>query len=194
MHVIVSNISWMGFNVLLALVAVLFGWLMKGAKSKLLQIIFGVAWIIFLPNTLYLFTDIIHFFRNIHHTVGIYKFLLIFQYLLLLLLGVITYFAAMYPAEKVFVQRMKWNKTTFIIIINGLIAFGMALGRVERISSWYILTNIPRVIHASAHVLTSTKLIILILLVTVMSTLLYFSLRVIAINIVHRLHIMQGIS
>ncbi|MDQ6659574.1 MAG: DUF1361 domain-containing protein [Chloroflexota bacterium] len=183
MPIIISNIPWMSFNIFLALVPVLFGWLIKGTTSKLLRIIYGAVWIIFLPNTLYLLTDITHIFENIYQVEGIYKAILIFQYLLLLILGIITYFAAVYPAEKVFINSMKWNKTAFIIIINILVGFGMTLGRVERINSWDILSNISSVISASVQVLVSKDLLLLILLFTIMSTLIYLSLHTLVVKI-----------
>ena len=177
MHVILSNISWMSFNVLLALVAVLFGWLMKKTTLKLLRIIYGVAWIIFLPNTLYLVTDIIHLFRDMHHVHGACRLILIFQYLLLLLLGIITYVTAVYPAEKVAVEKMKWNSTVFVLLINVLASFGIILGRVKRVSSWYFVTNLPGLLHASGQVLTSLHLVLLIFFFTLVSTILYLAVR-----------------
>src|SRR5579863_5390627 len=155
MHIIVSNFSWMSFNILLALVAVLFGWFMKGTRWTLLRILCGVVWIIFLPNTLYLLTDIIHLHQNVHKVEGMDRFIVILQYVLLLLLGISTYFAAVYPAEKVAVEKMKCQQTIFILLINGCVSFGIILGRVERINSWYFVTNLPRIFHDSVQVLTS---------------------------------------
>jgi len=177
MHVILSNISWMSFNIFLALVAVLFGWFMKRTRLTLLRILSGVVWIIFLPNTLYLLTDIIHFFPNMHRVEGIGKLIVVLQYLLLLLLGVITYFAAVYPAEKAAEEKMKWNQIIFILLINGLVSFGITLGRVERTNSWYFVTDPPRILHDTTQMLTSLNLVFLILIFTLLSTLLYFSLR-----------------
>jgi uncharacterized membrane protein len=167
----------MGFNILLALVAVLFGWLMKKTTLKSLRIIFGVIWIVFLPNTLYLVTDIVHLFRNMHHVQGGYKLILIFQYFLLLLIGVITYMAAVYPAEKLAREKMKRNQTVFVLLINMLVSFGIILGRVKRVNSWYFITNLPRVLHASAQILTSLHLVLLIFCFTLVSTLLYLAVR-----------------
>src|SRR5215470_18788071 len=178
MHIILSNISWMSFNIIVALVAVLFGWLMQGTRWKLLRILYGVVWIIFLPNTLYLLTDIIHFFQNMHRVEGMDKLILAFQYLLLVLLGINTYFAAVYPAEKVAVGKMKWNQAIFILLINMLVSFGITLGRVERTNSWYFVTNLSRVFHDSVQVLTSLGLVLLALFLTLLSTLLYLLLRV----------------
>jgi len=177
MRIILSNISWMGFNVFLALVAVLFGWFTKRVKWTLLRILSGVVWVIFLPNTLYLLTDIIHFFPDMHRVEGLEKLIVIFQYLLLLLIGVITYFAAVYPAEKVVREKMKWNQFIFILLINILVSFGITLGRVERTNSWYFVTDPPRILHDSMQLLASFNLVFLILLLTLLNTLLYFSIR-----------------
>lgn len=177
MRIILSNISWMSFNILLALVAVLFGWLIKRTRWTLLQIVYSIVWIIFLPNTLYLLTDIVHFFQNMQRVEGMSKIIVVFQYLLLLLLGIITYFAAVYPAERVAVEKMKWNHVLFILLINGLVSFGIVLGRVERTNSWYIVTNPARILHDSMQLLTSLNLVFLILFFTLLSTLLYLSFR-----------------
>ncbi len=178
MHIVLSNLSWMGFNVLLALVAVLFGWFMKGTRWTLLRILCGAVWIIFLPNTLYLLTDIIHLHQNAHRVEGVDKLVVLGQYILLILLGITTYFAAVYPAEKVAVEKVKCHRIAFILLVNALVSFGIILGRVERVNSWYFVTNLPRVLHDSLQVLTSLNLLLLMLFLTVLSTLLYLSLRV----------------
>ena len=180
MHVILSNILWMSFNVFLALVAVFFGWFMKKMRWRVLRILSAVVWIIFLPNTLYLLTDIIHFFPNMHRVEGIEKLIVISQYFLLLLFGVITYFAAVYPAEKVFgekaKEKAKWNQVVFIFIIKSLVTFGISLGRIERTNSWYFVTDPFRILHDTMHLLASFNVAFWLLL-TLLSTLLYFSLR-----------------
>ena len=167
----------MSFNIFLAIVAVLFGWLMKGARWTLLRVLCGVVWILFLPNTLYLLTDIVHLYRNIHRVGGVDRLVVFFQYVLLLLLGIITYFAALYPAEKVAVEQMKWRQTIFLLLINVLVSFGIILGRVERLNSWYFVTNLSQLLHDSIQVLTSLKLILLIFFFTILSTLLYLLVR-----------------
>ena len=177
MHIILSNLSWMGFNVLLALIAVLFGWFMKETRWTLIRILCAIVWILFLPNTLYLLTDIVHFHQNMHRVGGMDKLVVVFQYIVLLLLGIITYFAAVYPAEKVAVEKLKCQQTLFILFINGLVSFSIILGRVERLNSWYFVTNLPRFLRDSLQVITSVNLILLIFFSTVLSTFLYLSLR-----------------
>ncbi len=183
MHIVIYNISWMGFNVFLALVAVLFAWLLKRTTWKFLQMTYGFMWLLFLPNTLYLLTDIIHFSETLDEAKGIYRIIFIFQYLVLLLLGVVTYFAAVYPVEKSFIKSTKWMKLIFVLIINLLVGFGITLGRVERVNSWDIMLDIPSVIHIGTHMLTSTNSLLLILLFTIVGTIIYLSLRAFTIEI-----------
>ena len=177
MHVVLYNFLWMSFNILLALIAVLFAWFMTRTKLIPLRILYALVWIVFLPNTLYLLTDLIHLFQNMRRVGGLDIVIVAFQYLLLLLVGSITYFAAVYPAEKIAVEKMKWNRTIFILLINIVVSFGITLGRVERTNSWYFVTNLPRVLHDSIQLLTSLNLVILTLVLTLLSTLLYFFLR-----------------
>ncbi len=183
MHIVVYNISWMGFNIFLALIAVLFAWLLKLTTWKFLRMMYGFLWLVFLPNTLYLLTDIIHFSETLDEARGIYRIIDIIQYLILLLLGVTTYFAALYPIEKSYIKSTKWMKLMFVLIINLLVGFGMALGRVERVNSWDIVFDIPSVIQTGTHMLTSTNSLLLILLFTSIGTVIYLSLRAFTIEI-----------
>ncbi len=188
MHIVIYNILWMGFNIILALVAVLFAWLLKRTTWKFLRVMYGFMWLVFLPNTLYLLTDIIHFSETLDEANGIYRIIFIFQYLVLLLLGVITYFAAVYPVEKSFIKSTnikstRWMKLMFVLIINLLVGFGMTLGRVERVNSWDIVLDIPSVIHTGTHMLTSTNSLLLILLFTSIGTVIYLLLRAFTIEI-----------
>ncbi len=177
MHVILYNMSWMSFNILLALIAVLFGWLMKRTRLISLRILYALVWFFFLPNTLYLLTDLVHLYQNMQKVEGPGIVIVAFQYLLLLLLGIVTYFAAVYPAEKIAVEQMKWNRTIFILLINVLVSIGITLGRVERTNSWYFVTNLPRVLHDTIQLLTSLNLVLLTLILTLLNTVLYLTLR-----------------
>jgi uncharacterized membrane protein len=64
MGVFLFNIDWMSFNVMLALLAVLFGFFFMQAKGKILQYLFGMLWFFFLPNTIYLYTDLQHILQQ----------------------------------------------------------------------------------------------------------------------------------
>jgi len=150
---------------------------MKRTKLIPLRILYTLVWFLFLPNTLYLLTDLVHLYQNMQRVGGLDIVIVAFQYLLLLLLGMITYFAAVYPVEKIAVEKMKWNRTIFILLINVLVSIGITLGRVERTNSWYFVTNLSRVLHDSIQLFTSVNLVLLTLILTLLNTVLYFILR-----------------
>src|SRR2546429_6176605 len=54
MMILLNNISWMGWNVFLALIPPIFGWLLLITRQKVLKVAFALTWFFFLPNTLYL--------------------------------------------------------------------------------------------------------------------------------------------
>jgi uncharacterized membrane protein len=64
---------------------------------------------------------------------------------LLALIGVATFMGGMISFEKVLCESLakKYRKHTFLIIgmFNILIGFGMVLGRVNSIHSWYVVTQ-----------------------------------------------------
>lgn len=183
METILSNLEWMSFNVFLAMIAVVFGWLMKETHSRILKVLFGIIWIVFLPNTLYILTDVTHFFGDIYEVSGITDVLLIFQYITLFTIAITTYFAALYPGEKVLIpKRNKKLRTVFIIGINILIGYGVTLGRFERTNSWYIITRIPRVIHDGITVLMTPELLFLSAVFTTIGIVTYFVMRNLAIK------------
>jgi len=174
---ILKNIPWMTFNVLLALIPVLFGWLIIKTKTKSLKILFFIAWLLFIPNTVYIFTDIIHFFKDIRHASITGIAFIIVQYTLLLTAGFLTFIFSLYPIEKILNKKSKkhsHNAAHFIILINFLIGFGIVLGRIFRLNSWDILLASEKLISASAQIISSPKLLIVTILFGLFTNALYF--------------------
>ena len=58
MSVLLDNMSMIGLNSFLALIPLLFGWLMVKTRQKFFQLSFVLLWFFFLPNTLYTVTDL----------------------------------------------------------------------------------------------------------------------------------------
>lgn len=184
-QILLYNLNWMIYNVLLALIPVFLGWLTLYARKTYLRICFFLAWLLFIPNTLYIFTDILHYIKDIHKagiTVGI---LLTLQYLLLLFAGFLTYILSMYPVDKFFrnistgkkkqkKHKKNLNVTAIIITINFLIGIGMVLGRVHRLNSWDIVTEIEKVIITSFDFLSSLQLVVLAILFGLFANFIYF--------------------
>jgi uncharacterized membrane protein len=167
------------FNILLAFSAVLLGFYFLQTKKTPLKFILGVFWLLFLPNTIYLFTDLMH----IIHQWGIinpaYHGILLLQYIVLETIGLVTFILAFLPFEKlltVLKLRAK-SKVISVVLFNFLIALGIVLGRVERVNSWEVFTKVEKVIAAVIHVFSSIELIGLLLLFGLFCNFSYFLFR-----------------
>lgn len=171
----------MSFNSFLAVIPVIFGWLMVKTPSKILKVVYGSIWFIFLPNTIYLLTDIGHFFADWNLVPLSYKGLFISEYAVLMVLGIVSFILGLYPLEQFFKntknKKKQIRKDISIYGINFLIGFGLVLGRIERVNSWDILTNTSLVVYQSLHTITSLQLSLLVLFFGLLSNLLYFSFR-----------------
>ncbi len=181
MRILLSNISWMGWNIFLALIPLIFGWLLLKTRQKVLKVAFALIWFFFLPNTLYLITDLPRIFRQWHYMHYAGQIVLALQYFTLVSVGLATFILALYPVEKALLHS-SWPKKKslvplLIIMTNFLIGMGIVLGRVQRINSWDIVVDIPRVIDASLSIFNSLELIPLVLFFGLFANLYYFICR-----------------
>ena len=162
--ILLNNVSWMGWNVSFSpSFPPIFGWLVLITRQKVLKVACTLIWFIFLPNTLYLITDLPHIIWQWHYMHHAGQIALALQYLTLVLIGLITFLLALYPVEKALL-RATWLKNKslvplFIIATNFFIGLGIVLGRVQRINSWDIVVDIPKVIGASLSIFNSLELI-----------------------------------
>jgi len=175
MDVILFNLGWMAFNILLAIVPIVFGQIMLKNRYLIIKIVASSIWLTFLPNTLYLITDIIHFFEDVMVLSGIYLGVDLFLYLLLMVLGIFTFTLSIYPFERLVFpnkKNIKRNIPTFFIL-NYIIGFGMVLGRVQRANSWEVFTDTGKVIALSINTLSSFELMLLALIFGVFCQVIY---------------------
>ncbi|HWY78937.1 MAG TPA: DUF1361 domain-containing protein [Candidatus Sulfotelmatobacter sp.] len=179
MPIIDYNISWMIYNCFLALLAVVFGFLSFEMKNKIFLVFFVIIWLLFLPNTIYIFTDLEHLIFQWKYVHMPLLLIVILQYIVLEIVGITTFLLAFLPFEKGIKTStlFKKRKTGVIITFNFLIAFGMVLGRVERINSWEVFTSPIKVIASAMHVLTTLDLIGLTILFGLFCNFIYFLLR-----------------
>ena len=181
MMILLNNVSWMGLNIFLALIPLIFGWLLLKTRQKVLKVAFALIWFAFLPNTLYLLTDLLHIFRQWNHIHHAGQVVLALQYLTLELIGLATFILALYPVEKALLLSPRPKKKSLvpllIIITNFFIGLGIVLGRVQRINSWDIIVNIPKVIEASVGIFTSVELILFVLFFGIFANVYYFVCR-----------------
>ena len=180
LDLIALNLSWMKFNISLALIPVLLAWLAYFIKNRILKILLLIVWLIFIPNTIYIVTDILHLIKQ-SNNVGIFVGIILYiQYSIFLSLGLLTYVLSLYPIEKILKKHYKKQKTNInilLITINFLIGFGIVLGRVHRLNSWDLILELQKVLDATREIAFSPSMILLAVLFGLLSNLVYFLFR-----------------
>ncbi len=169
------------YNVGLAIIPVVLGFVMLKIKSRRYKIIIGAIWLAFLPNTIYMLTDINHLLEQwnlVTNTGG--KTILVSQYALLMILAVITFIAAQYPFEKIIKKDFKldsFSRIIVLIVIDFFVAFGVILGGIERVNSWELITNPKSVIENVSTLFHSGAQVSLIIGFGGLFSIIYFSFR-----------------
>ena len=181
MDIFLYNFDFIWFNSFLALISVLLGWLMHKTSSKYLRVFYIFSWLIFLPNTLYILTDITHLFEVWAKLESLFKLLLIIQYALFSILGILTFIYSIYLFQELLEGKSRSKKkkrkiTTFIsiLIINFMVGFAMMLGGIQRTNSWDVVTNPGKVINDVFTVLSSREMMILSLGFGIIANIIYF--------------------
>lgn len=181
MGIVLYDISWMAFNVSLALIAVIFAWTAYKTTSIVWKSILSFLWLLFIPNTIYMLTDIGHLFEDWHKVGRAYQPLLVLLYTILMIIAVITFFFGMYPVERVLLggkpRKHEHLASTFMIALNFIIGFGIVLGRIERTNSWEVITNLPKVISDTTQIFFSPVQIILVILTGLACNGIYFGIK-----------------
>lgn len=180
MPLLVQNLLWMTYNSVLAYIPVALGRHMVKEKKTIQRLLYGIIWLLFIPNTIYMFTDIIHLFEDLAVITSPLELVLdIFLYILLMVISVLTFIFALAPFERVLMQvKIKSReRVSIIILLNFIIAFGVVLGRVQRLNSWDVFINLPAVIKNAIHTLTTIELLIFTLLFGLLGNCLYFAFR-----------------
>lgn len=170
--VIGENFSWMAYNILLAFIPVLAAWLFYKAKKPVIKIILFISWLFFVPNTIYLFTDILHLMDQVSEFNLFGAVVLAVQYAFLFITGFLTYILSLYLIEK------KMKLPSFIVIgLNFLVGFGVVLGRVYRLNSWDMIIEIENVIGGAIRIINSPEMILLVVLFGLFANFMYFLFR-----------------
>jgi len=164
------------FNCLLAVIPILFGYFFLATNNIFYKLLSGFLWLIFLPNTIYIFTDLIHIFEQWDKVASYDRPLLLLQYILLEAIGLSSFIMAMKPFEK-FINGLKLkknNRVWIVILFNFLIAFGMVLGRVQRVNSWDIFLSYEKVSTSIVQAVTTPQYVGLIVLFGLFCNFFYF--------------------
>jgi len=151
--------------------------MIKG-HSVFAKALYGFIWFVFLPNTIYILTDITHLFEDWPKVDNLFRGILIIQYGLFSIVGIITFVAAIYFFQKLLQEKgRKGIRPTTIIaicILNFIVGFAVVLGGIERTNSWHIFTHPSRVLEDSLDLFYSQELLMLSLAIGAFANLTYF--------------------
>ena len=128
-----TSYVWLNWNLFLALIPILFAWLVTVSKYKWLSFILILIWLGFLPNAPYLITDFIHLDDVGPKSILWYDALMIFTY------SIAGLFAWMLSFD-ILRTKLQW-KTWTVWFIGLLSGFGLYLGRYMRFNTWYVVTQ-----------------------------------------------------
>jgi uncharacterized membrane protein len=186
MSAAIGNINWMSLNILLACLGVLFGLFFIYLKQWYLKIPLFFLWLLFVPNTIYLVTDLQHFPRQFYAASHIIEQVALFiQYTLIFAFGIVTYLFGMYPLQKLFPIFRKRSNPLFmpvVAIFNTVISFGVALGKIERTHSIYLFTQPNRVIQDIGSLLMRENAIVTIIVFSIMCNIIFFLFMLFLLN------------
>ncbi|HEY9694863.1 MAG TPA: DUF1361 domain-containing protein [Oculatellaceae cyanobacterium] len=115
----------------------------RGSRSIAWWLGFAV-FILFLPNAPYVLTDIIHLIDDIRRfsSVWLITLAIIPEYLLFMIVGFESYVLSLiYLGD--YLKRHGWGKYLLSVelIVHGLSAIGVYLGRFQRLNSWHIISQ-----------------------------------------------------
>ena len=150
-YYLVSFSLWMGWNVCLALVAVRLGHLVQKTKSSLVRILTLPFWLLFLPNTLYMVTDVIHVYGGgFARLTTPFVLLGIVVVATVIALAVYTFYHAVIPVMRGYVREllsMPWAiRTMLFVFLSALVGIAVTMGRFQRTNSWFVFTQPIKVI------------------------------------------------
>lgn len=176
-----DNLIWMGFNFLLAVLGLLFGWLFFYIKNPAKSFIFFILWVLFLPNTIYLITDLQYLPKQWIDNGLLTKLELLLEYGIVGTLGVVMFILSMYPVDKIFAElhlrRSSSLRFIILLLVNFSIGFALILGKFERTNSWDVFTNFNKVILDISVVIKTPVLLILVFLSGLVINLTFFGFK-----------------
>ncbi|HEY9752020.1 MAG TPA: DUF1361 domain-containing protein, partial [Coleofasciculaceae cyanobacterium] len=156
-----SNSFWMGWNLFLALVPLVLSLFLfqAGSRSSPIWWLGMLAFVAFLPNAPYVVTDLIHLIVAIQATDSLWFKLLVIlpTYLLFVLVGFEAYVVCLINLGRFLQQKGLSHWTTAIeLLLHGLCAIGVYLGRIERLNSWDLVVRPIQVFQKAIASITTT--------------------------------------
>lgn len=172
MPVIIDNFQWMGWNTLLALLPIFFGYLVIRYWGNLIGSLSFVFWLLFFPNTIYLVTDLQYLPEQLSKFNISFDLVLLVQYLTLVLIGIFSY---------VFTLKFMLKKFKILEILifpfNFLVAFAVSLGKIQRTESWDAIIHPIKVVADINRSLMSPQTIVFVVIFGIFINFIWFSCR-----------------
>ncbi len=137
-----SLFSWLPWNLFLALIPYLVSYQLEKRPSWLESrwpfAVCFVAWLLFLPNSFYIITDLFHL-KSYPGSSRWYDLVLIFSFAWNgLLLGILS----LRQMERIVVNTfLRGNEFLFLVPVMLLNGWGIYIGRVMRYNSWDVVVN-----------------------------------------------------
>jgi len=185
--------GWIVWNLFLAFIPlVLSFWLFRrqtGSRSWLWWLAF-IIFIAFLPNAPYLLTDIIHLIRGTREGYSAWIISLIFLpvHVIAILVGFEAYVISLLN-QAIYLKRQ--GARQFILpselMMHGLCALGIFLGRLQRLNSWDLVTDPGEVIVATFENLTSKRPLLAIAIIFVVVATFYWLIKQITLGLILRI-------
>lgn len=179
-----GNLSFMVWNSFLALIPLALSfWLFRGRGSHARKFSWWIGlaiFIAFLPNAPYVLTDIIHLVHDIRSGSSVWAVALILvpQYILFIGLGTVAYTLSIVNLGRYLSRE---GKTCWVwpmeLILHGLTAIGIYLGRFLRFNSWDLVTMPDTVISDTVSLLMTKWPLAVMVGTFVMITVLHWLLK-----------------
>ncbi len=123
------------WNLFLATVPLYFSYVTLTTQVRFKQWIFGLLWLLFFPNTVYIVTDLFHLKERMEIPIWYDLLILYTSALMGLVMGVLS----LRNIEKLFARYSQRKRDQFIFVVSALCGYGIYLGRFERWNSWDIV-------------------------------------------------------
>jgi uncharacterized membrane protein len=176
MEVLLFNTGWMLWNLMLAYLSIYLGRFTYQSKKLSEKIIAGVLWLLFVPNTIYILTDLYHITYQIDQVTGLTRAVLYLQYLLFIPFGILTFVYSMSFFDRT-LKKLNGTRIPLLIAINFLIGIGITVGRIQRTNSWDIFFAPIKTFNAILDTLTLPYLLIPSILFGILCNIIYFTYR-----------------
>ncbi len=148
-----------------------------------------IAFIAFLPNAPYVLTDVIHLIEDIRqgYSVWVITLALIPQYLVFMIVGFQSYVLSLIYLTR-YMERCGLQRFAGVaeIVIHGLTAVGIYLGRFQRFNSWDLVTDPDILVRSVMNDLIGRGPVLVMIVTFVVITVLYWLFKQLTLALMHR--------